>query len=114
MLEDIIYDVGVEVVVFAPGFVYKPKRERIMCLDGTSISAQANRDAYCTPRSDYGPYTEVEVGYPSVNPPEDWDEYHDGGGIYAYVPVRLVREFVAIHGGEMPVPIAWILWEKEQ
>lgn len=37
---------------------------RIVCKDGTSLSVQANEYVYCAPRDNYGPYYEVEVGFP--------------------------------------------------
>ena len=39
---------------------------RIQCKDGFGMSVQANEGAYCFPRSDFGPYKEVEVGFPSI------------------------------------------------
>ena len=69
---------------------------------------QASRTCYCEPRNNWGPYVTVEVGYPSVDPPESWRDYIDGdwdtddrtGTVYGYVPVGMVREFVELHGGE--------------
>lgn len=37
----------------------------IECADGFTMSVQASRSHYCTPRNDVGPYTAVEVGFPS-------------------------------------------------
>jgi hypothetical protein len=97
---------------------------RITCADGFHLSVIAGGGTYCTPRpafrpgpadgitshvaSDYrGPYTTVEVGFPSERP-EPWDEwasYVDSSEeptktVYHYVPVELVRALVASHGGE--------------
>lgn len=78
----------------------------IYCADGTSLSVQASRNHYCFPRNNEGPYTEVEVGFPSVRPPESWREYCDGNfdlkpcdTVYANVPLQVVEEFVSFHGG---------------
>ena len=40
-------------------------RPRIFCNDGFSLSVQASRDHYSIPRNNEGPYTHVEVGFPS-------------------------------------------------
>ena len=84
----------------------------IVCADGESLSVQASRTHYCSPRTDSGPYGSVEVGFPSVSPPDTWAEYFDGdwetddhtGSVYAWVPVALVREFIEAHGGEVGAP----------
>ena len=75
----------------------------IVCADGTKLSVQASHTHYCDPRNDEGPYSTVEVGYPTVTPPRSWKPYADGeypSDIYAHVPVALVRRFVKRHGGE--------------
>jgi hypothetical protein len=46
----------------------KAHNPRIVCKDGFSISVQARESAYCSPRSDHGPYSMVECGYPSSKP----------------------------------------------
>lgn len=80
---------------------YEP-RKRITCNDGTTLSVQVGTNLYCTPRDDNGEYTHVEVGFPSVIPPDSWRDYGDGEfpcDVYGYVPVQLVEEFIAMHGG---------------
>lgn len=74
----------------------------IECADGTSLSVQASASHYCDPRDNDGPWDALEVGYPSAPPPASWDVHQDGAGssIYACVPVRLIQEFIAAHGGE--------------
>ena len=89
---------------------------RVRCADGFEMSVLAGAGAYCKPRpgwydgvpDDYpGPYTAVEVGYPSVRP-EPWAEWEQcaespedpTGTVYGCVPVEMVRELVALHGGE--------------
>ena len=81
--------------------------KRIMCIDGTKISVQASRTHYCSPRDDNGPWYKVECGYPSVAPPDTWEEYAEEWNtptntVYGWVPVELVREFIKEHGGEKP------------
>lgn len=97
---------------------------RISCADGFSLSVIAGAGYYCTPRpsllaslpdglvsnapADYpGPYTAVEVGFPSERP-EPWgewvqrveDEERPTKAVYGYVPVQMVRDLIVSHGGE--------------
>ena len=91
----------------------KDVADRIACRDGVSLSVQAGRLLYSHPQDDDGPYEAVEVGFPSVSPPDSWQEYFDGdwdaedhtGSVYGYVPVELVREFIELHGGEDTAPV---------
>ena len=92
----------------APYSIKRPA-ERIVCVDGESLSVQVGSNLYCAPKNNEGPYTEVEVGFPSVSPPDTWARYFEGdwetddhtGSVYAYVPVALVREFIEAHSGEV-------------
>ena len=92
---------------------------KIRCADGFEMSVIAGEGTYCSPRPDRygligdvpgdyaGPYSAVEVGFPSQRP-EPWDEWQEYGEkdddptatVYGYVPVQLVRALVAAHGGE--------------
>ena len=103
----------------------------IECTDGFTLSVIAGGGTYCHPKPrlcvhpwsdepplvaikglgvecDYpGPYTEIEVGYPSERP-EPWDEWKQWcespdeptKTVYGFVPVSAVRALVASHGGE--------------
>jgi len=76
----------------------------VTCQDGTTLSVQASWSHYCEPRDDFGPYLTVEVGFPSVAPPSSWMEYCENpdrptNTVYGRVPVALVRQFIAEHGG---------------
>ena len=88
--------------------MYKPIAARTVCVDGASLSIQASRTHYCKPRADVGPYSHKEVGYITdddgnpLTPPEEWREYADGdfpSSVYGYVPVDLIDDFIAKHGG---------------
>ena len=78
-------------------------------MDGTTLSVQASKCHYCSPREDYFfdghtieyfDYTSVEVWCVSVQPPESWSEYgNQDSDPYAYIPVRLVEDFIDLHGG---------------
>ncbi len=88
--------------------VMRPVVAEIKCADGTTISVQASRCHYCTPRLDCGPYSELEVGFPSAEPPQTWRKYFDGnwdsddhkGSVYGYIPVSKIAWFIQRHGGE--------------
>ena len=85
---------------------YKPLRGRIECVDGFTMSVQASSAHVCIPRNDHGPYTAVEVGYPSEMEPLLMP-YSDGmseicGGapsMYANVPAEVIMDVVCKHFG---------------
>ena len=81
-------------------------RPAILCADGFSVSVQASKTHYCTPRIDGAEtYETVELGFPSVEDSliidyaEDLDRPTDT--VYGYVPVHIVCELVEKHGGIM-------------
>jgi hypothetical protein len=58
---------------------YQKTRPRIVCKNGVSLSVQAGEYLYSTPRTNHASfYATVEVGFPSVRPPEEWEPYFDG------------------------------------
>ena len=82
---------------------------RVVCRDGFSMSVQARNGAYCRPRIDGAEsYTSVEVGYPTEQCPilrkyaENRNARIEDGEVqtvYPYIPVELVRQVIANHGG---------------
>lgn len=78
-------------------------RPKIVCGDGFRISVQASHTHYCTPRSDLGPYSAVELGYPSAEESDlvKWaeDKYSPTETVYGYVPVDVVVAVIEKHGG---------------
>jgi hypothetical protein len=80
-----------------------PLAKRIQCEDGFSLSVQASHGAYCKPRTNIGPWLMVEVGFPSDVPTEimNYAEQPDmpTETVYGYVPIELVEELIAAHGG---------------
>lgn len=81
----------------------KKQMPKIFCCDGFSMSIQASQNHYCSPREDEGPYTAVEVGYPSEKE-EKLMEYAENPSrptdtVYGYVPVQLVNQIIDDHGG---------------
>ena len=101
--------------------------ERVVCKDGFTLSVQAREACYCEPRNNIGPYTEVEVGYPSEAEPLlfEWMEfmgeilYDDDDNmieeteeertvrkvaaapksVYGWVPLEVVHKVLEKHGG---------------
>ena len=85
-----------------PHLTHLPK---IVCADGFTMSVQASGGHYCSPRDSEGPWSTVEVGYPSERV-EAFMPHIDGGQdddptatVYGYVPIRLVAQAILDHGG---------------
>ena len=80
-----------------------PLAKRIVCADGFSISVQASHGAYCSPRTNVGPWSKVECGYPTDIPTEIMEYAEDPerplDTVYGYVPIGLVEQLIASHGG---------------
>lgn len=97
---------------------------RVICRDGFRVSVIAGAGTYCAPRPslledrlldaddvahDYpGPYTHVEVGFPSARPEpwDTWEAYADDpeaptDTVYGRMPVPVVRALVRTHDGEV-------------
>ena len=80
---------------------------RVVCADGFSVSVQASRYHYCSPRKNPDEvrfYTEVELGFPSERV-EEWLPYCEDDTdpldtVYARVPLNLVMMVLNdFHGG---------------
>ncbi len=85
---------------------YRKRYEPVVCADGASVSIQAGVGIYSIPRDNVGPYTHVEAGFPSVDPPPSWREYAEDepsldlrNTVFAYMPYDCVDEFINVHGG---------------
>ena len=83
----------------------KPANNKeVICKDGFSMSVQAQRRSYCSPKLDFADrYIEVEVGFPSEIEPTILkyaeNKQNPTGTVYGYVPVDLVRHIIDKHGG---------------
>ncbi len=81
----------------------KNSHPRIYCKSGLSLSVQASAFTYCSPRNDLGPYTAVEVGFPSTTVdallPYAEDRDTPTETVYGYVPVEIVEKVIADNGG---------------
>lgn len=83
-------------VEYRPGFWFKEHAPMVVCADGTTASIQASENHYSTPRTNTGPYTEVEVWLASAVVTEfDYDSEDPS----AYVPIEKVVQFIDNHGG---------------
>lgn len=75
----------------------------LVCRDGFKMSVQASEYHYCEPRTDEGPWTHVEVGFPSWIEPLLWPYAESPAkwtdSVYPGVPVELVAAVVELHGG---------------
>ena len=73
------------------------------------MSVQASENHYCLPRDDKGPYSAVEVGFPTAYESllrehvessfNDAEEPEWTQCVYPYVPVTVVSEVIEKHGG---------------
>lgn len=94
-----------EVRKYPGAFSFKEQVPLIYCMDGTTLSVQTGQNLYCSPREDYGPWTAVEVGFPSrgfaqLMPYIDGDEDTDPTQtVYGYVPIHIVEEVIESCGG---------------
>lgn len=77
----------------------------VRCASGLTMSVQASAFHYCLPRESEGPWTHVEVGFPSERVEklmrwmEDWGDTQPTEAVYAYVPIEVVAEVIADNGG---------------
>ena len=79
------------------------RHKKVVCKDGFTMSVQANEAAYCEPRNNQGPWTSVEVGFPSERE-ELLLEYAEDSGdptntVYGWVPSKTVYLVITKHGG---------------
>lgn len=93
-----------KVIIYRDGYQVNRLTPMIVCADGFSMSVQASRSHYCSPREDSAiVYTSVEIGFPSheeelilqyAEKPESPTE-----SIYGYVPVEIIDKIIIKHGG---------------
>lgn len=81
----------------------KSKNEVVACRDGFTMSVQASERNYCSPRDDVGPYTQVEVGFPShydlFLQPYAEDPGRPTESVYGWVPEEVIGLCIDSHGG---------------
>jgi hypothetical protein len=76
----------------------------IKCADGFTMSVQASAYHYCSPRiTGLTIYNNYEIGYPSeAEPllmPYAEDAEHPTDTVYGYVPMQVLADVIAKHGG---------------
>lgn len=81
---------------------YNVTRPRVRCADGYTVSMQAGKGLYSSPRYDANYYTYVELGFPNMKD-ELISEYaedpeKDPKTVYS-VPIEIADELFARHGG---------------
>ena len=59
------------------GYYYCEIRPFLWCKDGAGLSVQGSENHYSSPRINGYQFYEVEVGYPTVRPPESWRQYSE-------------------------------------
>ena len=78
--------------------------EKVVCADGFTMSVQAGTGGYSSPRLAPGPFTAVEVGFPSQRE-ELLMEFVDAGPedpteqVYGWVPAKVILDVITKHGG---------------
>jgi hypothetical protein len=78
----------------------------LVCRDGLKLSVQASARHYCAPKNHVGPWTSMEIGFPSKPVPElrEWredleDDESDEDCVFGWVPVEKILETIEKHGG---------------
>lgn len=91
-------------VEYLPGYFHKYTAPYVVCADGTRVSVQASRSHYCIPRDNAGPWSHVEMGFPSKKPNDAVMAYVEDaenptGTVYGWVPIETVAAWLDECGG---------------
>lgn len=70
---------------------------RIYLASGYNVSLVASEYTYCYPRDNYGPWTHLEVGFPSDD--DSLIASYMSGDIGSYVPIEIIIQLIIKHGG---------------
>lgn len=81
------------------GYSQKDQAGVLLCADGTTMSVQASQFHYCSPRSDVGPYTSVEIWRIKSTSQEVTQFEYDPDEPSGYVPIEQVAAFIDACGG---------------
>jgi len=92
-----------------PEFTFYEATPHIRCADGFSFSVQAGHWVHCCPKTNEGPWTHFECGFPNEFEPllyayvaGDANEYtyeEFTQTVYNMVPLIVVEAVIAKHGG---------------
>ena len=81
-------------------------RELFTCTSGLTFSLQTSSFHYCTPRTDKGPWSQVEIGFPNQAieklMPFAEDKDRPTGTVYGWVPMNIIMEVITDNGGLIP------------
>lgn len=93
-----------KIKVLAGSYEIRELAPRVECADGFVMSVQVSKSHYCSPCiNDAVEYESVEVGFPSEREellmPFAEQEDCPTDTVYGYVPVSIVDEVIAKHGG---------------
>ena len=108
---------------FENGIMRRIMNPYVICNDDFEFSCQASYTHYSDPKGLANEYTQVEIGYPSLNDTliakyrEDYgweDECGLSNPVYPYVPVKVVNELIAFHGGINEVAVQERIAELEK
>lgn len=79
------------------------RRESLVCASGLILSVQGSEFHYCTPRSNTGPYSAVEVMVMEGEVTTAWEEFTNDVDtkyrVYSWMPVKLVNQTIEDNGG---------------
>lgn len=86
------------------GFEFRERADRLEAYSGWSVSVQAGECLYSTPRNNHGPWTEVELGFPSeakkiLMPYAECKDNDPTKTVYPYVPLDVVAMAFLEEGG---------------
>lgn len=93
-----------EVTRLSSGVSFKEPLEPVVCADGFRMSVQASSFHYCSPRTNEGPWTSVEIWCCGCVPEFEATQLYPTGGEEPYerVPVEVVAQVIDSHGGFAP------------
>jgi hypothetical protein len=83
---------------------------KFLCADGFQVSVQVGEYSYGTPRSDEGPWTHAEIGFPS-EAIDEWmpwceDPANPIDAVYGQVPLDVICGVLNARGGV----VGAVLW----
>jgi len=81
-------------------YIIRP-RPTIKCVDGFHVSIQANEFTFCIPSNNDGPWSHIELSFPSEQLPKLFNKFiiTNNKYIYTQVPICLVDSLLDAHGG---------------
>ena len=82
------------------------QRKPFTCNNGLTFGLQTTELNYCSPRTDNGPWSEVEIGFPNREVeklmPFAEDKNRPTETVYGWVPMNSIMEIITDNGGLIP------------